>query len=436
MLEIINTEYHFSITTKKESTWLNVVANIFLKKLPRNTYPLRFSIVEITKDNIVIEATIVKYSKNDKYASFFQNIEITDPHKKMHQASPFVVVQVIPTGILCEIGGFAGDATPATNLLASAVDLLITHPNTVNASDVNEMSDNILYVEGKSLDDFLLGHIGLRQVISNKIGTFVDPTGLEQLDFLVSCLNTAKAVKGIDCNDYTILKEKLGVHIEWSKTGCAVGRIDKPLPMLEGVEELLNKGATAIGGTSVVHGSTKEIAYKHLHGLMPNPSGGVEAVITHLISKIFRIPTAHSPLPFYTHLKTMDTINPRSSAEFISTPHFFCVLKGLHKAPHLIPINTSKITPSDLVTINNVGAIILPASALGGIPALVAEYNNIPLIAVKENKTILTMTNTKLKMNNVIEVDTYLEAAGVVLSLKNGISLESLKRPIERAENV
>jgi len=436
MLEIINTEYNFSITAKKESTWLNVIADLFRKKLPKNTYPLRFSIVEITKDNIVIEATIVKYSKNDKYASFFQNIEITDPHKKMHQASPFVVVQVIPTGILCEIGGFAGDATPVTNLLASSVDLLITHPNTVNASEINEMADNILYVEGKSLDDFLLGHVGLRQVISNKIGTIVDPTGLEQLDFLVSCLNTAKAVKGMDCNDYVILKEKLGIHIEWSKTGCAVGRIDKPLPLLEGVEKLLNKGATAIGGASVVHGSTKEIAYKHLHGLIPNPTGGVEAVITHLISKVFRVPTAHSPLPFYTHLKTMDTINPRSSAEFISTPHFFCVLKGLWKAPHLIPLHTLKNVSNDLISLNNVGAIILPASALGGIPALAAEYNNIPIIAVRENKTILTMTNEKLKMNNVIEVESYLEAAGVVLSLKKGISLESLKRPIYRAVKI
>lgn len=30
---------------------------------------------------------------------------------------PFVAVSIIPTGVRAEIGGFAGDATPSTNLL-------------------------------------------------------------------------------------------------------------------------------------------------------------------------------------------------------------------------------------------------------------------------------------------------------------------------------
>ena len=62
---------------------------------------------------------------------------------------------------------------------------------------------------------------------------------------------------------------------------------------------------------------------------------------------------------------------------------------------------------------------------------MVAEYSNIPLIAVRDNKTILNVTNEKMHMNNVIEVNSYLEAAGVVVALREGISLKSLRRPIE-----
>ncbi len=74
------------------------------------------------------------------------------------------VVMIIPTGIGCEIGGHAGDATPAARLLGSVCDKLILHPNIVNASDINEMPENALYVEGSILDRFLEGRIELKEV--------------------------------------------------------------------------------------------------------------------------------------------------------------------------------------------------------------------------------------------------------------------------------
>ena len=78
----------------------------------------------------------------------------------------------------------------------------------------------------------------------------------------------------------------------------------------------------------------------------------------------------------------------------------------------------------------------MPASCLGGIPALVAEFSGIPLIAVKENETVLAVSNEKMRMANVIEVNSYLEAVGVVVALREGISLESLRRPIQAAKRV
>ncbi len=41
-----------------------------------------------------------------------------------------------------------------------------------------------------------------------------------------------------------------------------------------------------------------------------------------------------------------------------------------------------------------------------------------------------------MQMDNVIEVDSYLEAAGVVVALREGISLKSVRRPIECAKRI
>jgi hypothetical protein len=424
------------IRIEKRGDWLSAVSKAFAAKLDRNTYPLRFSIVDVPGEEAVIEATVVQYSSADKYADRLGVVEILEPRKKLFQARAFGVVQIIPTGIRCEFGGFAGDACPATNLLASAVDFLVTHPNAVNASDLNEMAGNVFYVEGKSLDDFLLGHLALLPVVGNKIGTFIDPTGAQYSDDVIHAINAAAAVMGADCALYTVLREELGVKIEWSEMGCATGTVLRPEAILEAIESLLAHGVHAVGGVSVIHGVTKEMFSRHLHGEIPNPSGAVEAIITHLISKIFRIPTAHAPLPYYKDLKERDTFNPRASAEFISTPHYFCVLKGLAGAPRLVPISTLENAPAHLISVNNIGAIVTPATCLGGIPALAAEYSGIPLIAVRDNKTILDVTNEKMRMPNVIEVDSYLEAAGVVLALRRGISLASLRRPIHSAKKI
>ena len=61
----------------------------------------------------------------------------------------FNVVFLVPTGINATIGGHAGDAGPVARLLASVCDTLITHPNVVNASDINEMPENCALRRGK-----------------------------------------------------------------------------------------------------------------------------------------------------------------------------------------------------------------------------------------------------------------------------------------------
>ena len=63
----------------------------------------------------------------------------------------FRVALVIPTGLGASVGGNAGDGGATASLLASVCDELITHPNVVNASDFNEMTENTMYVEGYTM---------------------------------------------------------------------------------------------------------------------------------------------------------------------------------------------------------------------------------------------------------------------------------------------
>lgn len=433
-MHLTNARYEFERTTGRP--WLEDLAAGLRRHLASDEYPLRLAVVATGSGGFTVEVTLVHVTPGERHAAAFASIELLDPRRRLPEASPFVAVQIVPTGVRCEFGGYAGDAGPATNLLALAVDRLVTHPNAVNASDLNEMADNVLYVEGKSLDDFLLGHVGLRPSRANRVGTFIDPTGAAFKDDVVHVLDAARAVKGIDCSLHVMLERELGVEIGWSQAGCAVGTVLDPGAILDAVEILVARGVQAIGGVSVIHGVTAEMFGAHLDGRLPNPSGGVEAIITHLVSKVFRLPAAHAPLPYYSDLKRRDTSNPRAAAEFISTPHYFSVLKGLARAPAIVGLDDPASLPHGTITAGHVAAVVVPASCLGGIPALAAEYADIPLIAVRENATVLDVTNERMRMVNVVEVGSYLEAAGVLLALRGGISLESLRRPLPGATEI
>jgi len=404
------------------------------KQIGPRACPLRFSAVAADRSHLRAEVTVVRYAAGERYARTLEEGDLENPRERRFQAPDFAVVQIVPTGIRCDLGGYAGDATPATNLLAAAADLVVTHPNAVNASDINEMASNVLYVEGHSLDAFLLGRVGLRRTAGNRVGTFVDPTGADYLDDVVHVVNAAKAVAGFSCGPIVVLDAPVGARIEWMPSGCAGGALEAPDVVLDGVAGLLDSGCDAVGGVSVIHGVTREMFERHMRGETPNPSGAIEAVLTHLVSKVFRVPAAHAPLPYYQEVKDRSTANPRASAEMISTPHYFSVLKGLARAPRIVELDDLDRPPAHCVTVSSVGAVVMPATALGGLPALAAELQGIPVVAVRDNTTILDMTASRLGMENVVEVQSYLEAAGVVLALRNGIALESLRRPITRAE--
>ena len=427
-------ENFMTLLASSDGGWLPRIQEHFSEQHRRQGfYPLRFAITRIEAGRAYLETTAVRYEAGEPYTGGFRDIEILEPRRLPRRTSPFTVVQVIPTGIGCNIGGFAGDACPATNLLATAADCVITHPNAVNASELNEMSGNVFYVEGKLLDDFLLGHIALEPTRGNRVGTLVDASAAEYTEVVVHTLNAATASGGLDCGTWVRAGGEIGARVAWSSAGCAIGTVDRPDLILGAVRQLLDYGCEAIGALSIIHGVSRQAFLDHQRDGKPNPSGGVEAIITHLISKIFRVPSAHAPLPYYAAHKRDCPVDPRSSAEFISTPHYFSVLKGLSRAPRPVTIGADTANDASCITVANVGAVVLPASALGGVPALAAQFHGIPIITVGENSTILSVHKDAMKLDNVVEASSYAEAAGIILAVRNGISLRSLRRPFVAA---
>ena len=112
-----------------------------LAELVRQVSPgkvLRWYVAQSTTEELIVEVTT--------YEDFNEQRNL--PSQRPIYPGKNAVLNIIPTGIGCSIGGFAGDAAPAANLLAETTDYLITNPNTVNASNfVNLQNRNILYTD-------------------------------------------------------------------------------------------------------------------------------------------------------------------------------------------------------------------------------------------------------------------------------------------------
>ena len=143
------------------------------------------------------------------------------------------VVMIIPTGIGCVIGGHAGDATPAARLLGACCDKLILHPNVVNASDINEMPENALYVEGSILDRFLENKIELQEVRQNKI---LVVTNSPIHNETINAVSAARVTLGIDAE--IVILEKPLIMLGMIEDGIATGIVNNFTDLIEQVQDL------------------------------------------------------------------------------------------------------------------------------------------------------------------------------------------------------
>ena len=74
-------------------------------------------------------------------------------------------------------------------------------------------------------------------------------------------------------------------------------------------------------------------------------------------------------------------------------------------------------------------AIVVPSGALGSEAVLASMERGVHIISVK-NSSALNVCNRYMNFQNLTEVSNYFEAAGLLLSIREGINPKSIKRPI------
>lgn len=347
-------------------------------------------------------------------------------------ASPLPILLVIPTGIGCEQGGYAGDALPVARLLAAASGCLITHPNVMNGAALYWSDPRIHYVEGSCLDRFAAGELLLRPVRQQRVGLLLDAgieSELRQRHLQVA--DGCRATLGLDIGPVVITDRPLEVSLSAGPSGASWGRLGQPEALLQAGRQLTAAGATAIAVVARFPddpGSAALAAYRAGSGV--DALAGAEAVISHLLSRELGVPCAHAPalapLPLDPHL------DPRAAGEELGFTFLPCVLVGLSRAPDLLPAagrqTAAAAIAGPVLGIDTVGAVIAPAGALGGGAVLACAERGIPVVAV-ETPCLLKVNAEALGLE-VLPAASYGEAAGLVLALREGIAPASLRRPL------
>ena len=347
---------------------------------------------------------------------------------------PYTVVLIVPTGIGAAIGGYAGDALPVARAIAQVADCLITHPNVLNGAQLYWPLPNALYVEGYGLDQLAAGQWGLRSVHQNRVGLVLDQ-GIE-LELRVRHLQAADATRatlGLNLTDYVVTDAPVGVELRTADSGATWGTIQNPDSLLRAVEKLIvQAGAEAIAVVARFPDDTgSEALQQYRHGQGVDPLAGAEAVISHLVVRTFQIPCAHAPA--LSPLPIDPEISPRSAAEELGYTFLPCVLAGLSKAPQFVTQRSCAGSGSELWG-DRVDAVVIPETACGGSAVLSFSQSQAQIITVRENQTKMQVPPTVLGIK-AIQVNSYLEALGVLVAHRAGISPTALQphvAPIRR----
>lgn len=317
------------------------------------------------------------------------------------------VVMIVPTGIGCEIGGHCGDANAAARLLGACCQTLILHPNVVNASDLNEMPPNSLYVEGSQLNRFLKGEVYLQPVRANKVLVTVNKADYQS----INAVSAARVTLGLDA-EIVELNQPLQL-IAQMKDGIATGEV---LNWRELVEQVKDLEFDALGLATPITIDAETLAHYFQHGGV-NPVGGVEAVASKLIADALDKPVAHGPVDYALKGFT-EVVDPRMAVEIITENFVHCLLKGLHKAP--------RISYDRGLHVKDVDCMVSPYGCFG-VPHQACLEAGIPVIVVRENRCCLNAPEHP----RFQYVENYLEAAGTLMAMQAGVQPAAVRRPLK-----
>ena len=429
-------EASFKVARPRESiNLIEYFRNITASHIPAGNIPVRFVVTKSDDRFHWCDVGVLEYSDPTKTipkASIFDFRQ-----RKLQRADEFNAVFLLPTGIGAEIGGHAGDATPVARLLAEACDNLIIHPNVVNASDINEAPENAIYVEGSVITKLLMGTCGLQNTRSNRVLTIVDGEHSSRfINATINTVNAARATYSLDCEKIVLLDPSMRMTAIYLNSGRAAGEIERLDTLFATLDDnVMNFDAVAL--TSIIdvpEGYHQK--YFESEGNMVNPWGGVEAMLTHAVTFLYGVPTAHAPMMESDEVANMDTgvVDPRIAAESISMSFLNCVLKGLQQSPAIVD-DVGDFGKYGIRSVEDVSCIVIPDGCLG-LPTLAALIQGISVIAVQDNTNLMANDLTQLpwKEGQFRKAGSYLEAVGMMLAMKAGLTLGSLTRPLARSE--
>lgn len=410
---------------------LDHIKKAFDFKHREGTLPVRFAITAIDETHYHCEFGMLgglEITSDEEPDSIFRFIR-----RKVERTDAFNAVFIVPTGIGAEIGGHAGDATPAARILAEACDRLVTHPNVVNASDLNEIPENALYVEGSTITRLMMGTAALQPIRSNRVLVIMDAHEIEMFaNDTVNAVSAARATYGLECPKIVKLDPPLQMSAKFMQSGRAAGEVIG----LERVMTVINENrgtfdAVALASVINLDEKTHEEYFKR-NGELNNPWGGVEAMLTHAVSMFYEVPTAHSPMLENHKVANFDLgiVEPRLAAEAVSLTFVQCMLKGLHRSPRIIS-DADAMREVGILSSADVSCLVIPDNCIG-LPTLAALEQGIPVIAVRENNNLMQndLRTLPWASNQLYIVENYLEAVGVITALKAGITVSSLRRPL------
>ena len=282
----------------------------------------------------------------------------------------------------------------------------------------------------------MMGTLLLQRVHSNRILVIIDKHEDKYFhEAAINAVNGARATMGINCSEIVVMENPIDISATVSDAGRAVGSVK----YLERLFDILKERKGTYDAVALSTAIKLPIGisgeYFKYDKLGINPWGGAEAMLTHAVSTMFNVPSAHSPMMTSRDMFEEDfgIIDPRKSAEVVSITYLHCVLRGLHNAPRLSVHEIAGLSNGGL-SVHNISCLIIPDGCVG-LPTLAAIEQGIPVIAVK-NKNIMKNDLTKLPFDDgkLIQVDNYLEAVGVMTALKAGVSLETVRRPLNSAK--
>ena len=414
-----------------DGSTLKWLADKTAEELPSGEELVRLVITESSHEFYKCEATTYRAGENAHQIPSGMVLEFRK--RQSENTGQFNVAMLIPTGIGAAIGGHAGDATPVAQLLAAVCDNLIIHPNVVNASDINEMPANALYVEGSVLCRLIMGTVGIQPVRGNRVLVLLHPHPDRIFTYLaVNAVNAARSSYGLNCPKVIEMDRPLVMTPSYTESERAAGSVEG----FENLFDLLDKYRDEYDAVAIASVISTPLHYYSDYfwsdGDIVNPWGGVESMLTHTISSLYNLPSAHAPILESQAVLDIETgvVDPRMAAEVISVSFLQCVLKGLQRSPKIITDKEAMREPG-IFTARDISCLVIPDRCLG-LPIFAALEQGIPVIAVRENINLMKNDLEALPWANgqLHIVDNYWEAAGVLGALRIGIEPSAVRRPL------